>query len=89
MNILVTHGWAYRLRNDGIIETAKTAVMDDAILLEDWLPRSMEELDMTGGDIAEIETWLKRFGLLFQDDSRRLPSNEGMPKGVLQGSQIQ
>lgn len=82
MNIIISHGFAHRLRNDGIVESCPVVrqelPQDDvpdmtALLDADWEIRNLEDMDLTGGDYSVIKDMLFRLRDIFSVAGRRLP----------------
>ena len=77
MNIIICHGYAHRLRETGQIESMP--LVDMVNLDGEWIPRSSDSMDLTGGDVEFIRETLERFAHLFQDGMVRLPHSQPPP----------
>lgn len=72
MNIVVAHGFAHRRMSNGLVESAPfDQVHDDTA----WAQRSLEEMDLTGGDFELIAELLERLSYIFALDVRRVPTS--------------
>jgi len=69
--IVITHGFAHRLRNDGLIESAPFD--DEKLTFGEWQFRNITDMDLSGGDFEEINHTLKRFRTIFALSGRRTP----------------
>lgn len=75
MIVVMAHGFAHRLTNAGVVESSKEYINnDDEIFFGEWIPRTAESMDLSGGDFSEITSILQRLSDLFSDDSKRLAS---------------
>jgi len=86
MIIVAAHGFAHRLTNAGVVESSEYAIHDGSvespdyiiggplITLGEWIPRTADSMDLTGGDFSEIVSILQRLSDLFSDNSKRLPT---------------
>lgn len=82
-NIIITHGWAFRLLSNGIIESApvKITLMKVEIDNSLWQVRGGSSIDMTGADLSEIQSQLQRLNAIFYDNKARVPTNaEAFPQ---------
>lgn len=73
MIIHIVHGYAHRILNNGVVESAPVlpAPIDKDILnFGPWLPRTPESMNHTGGDMALIQEMLERQANLFPPDYR-------------------
>ena len=68
-NVIITHGYAHRLRSDGLIESAPYEKGTFGI----WELRSLEEMDLSGGDWSVIQETLEKFRDIFSFVGRRTP----------------
>jgi hypothetical protein len=79
MNIVICHGYAHRLRNDNLVESAP--VFEDINDNHDfevgaWEIRTQEEMDLSGGDNSVIKDTLVRFRDIFSFAGRRTPVSQ-------------
>lgn len=83
MVIFIVNGYAHRLLNSGIMESAPVRMFGlpsdkekQVIVPEDqWANRTPQSMNLSGGDISLIESELSRLTHIFQDESYRLPSS--------------
>lgn len=80
MSIVIVHGYAHRLTQAGIIESAvavednRTDVLDGiTVYRADWHQRGPESMDLLGGDYELIRELLQRLSDVFKDGQRRTP----------------
>jgi len=74
MNFIICHGYAHRYNTAGVMESAKVVIFDGSIAFqEEFMQRTPESMDLTGGDYSEIEATISRFSFIFQDGQRRTP----------------
>jgi hypothetical protein len=77
MNIVIVHGYAHRLMESGVVESAPVATSKaggGSVLIDEtgWQQRTPESMDLSGGDEFTIRETLERFSHIFVDDLERL-----------------
>lgn len=87
MNIIIAHGYAHRMLNNGLVEsTPVVTVPSDAgpifTLRPDWKLRSPQQMDLGGGDMELVRLSLDQFRHIFFDEKPRLPYSEKDVKAV-------
>ena len=75
MTFLICHNFAHRMTASGVMESTPLMAEGDAIAVDEhgWMQRLPQTMDLSGGDITEIESMLVRLNGLFPGDYQRLP----------------
>lgn len=82
MNIIIAHGFAHRLRNDNLVESAPFNEEKESFGM--WVGRKIEDMDLSGGDWSVIVDDLTRLRDIFSFVGRRTPSPTVEPPSVFQ-----
>jgi hypothetical protein len=77
MVILIINGFAHRVLNNGMVESAPVVKSEDGIIVQDdWRGRAPEEMHLTGAEAFIAQKELSRYSSIFPEDDYRLPSSE-------------
>ena len=90
MVVFIVNGWAHRMLNNGLIESApvrKFGLPTDEekeiiVPADKWQVRTAQEMNLTGGDQSLIAEELHRFSHVFADESYKLPSSQPLVESV-------
>ena len=79
MNIVIAHGFAHRLLNNGTVESSPVRIVRDQegneiqAIRGPWQSRLPSTMDLSGGDFELIRLTLDRFRAVFFDNGPRTP----------------
>lgn len=79
MNVVIVHGYAHRLNEFGIVESAPVKTISGGVGLmdSDWQQRSEDSMDMLGGDMDLVRSDLERYSHVFRSEGgERVPRAE-------------
>jgi len=85
MTILIVDGWAHRLRNDGLMESAEvlhhrfdndSTMMAQSTLDDGWAVRPPTDVELTGGEYSTIQQTINRVASQFPEGRPGLPKSE-------------
>ena len=79
MNVVIAHGYAHRLLNNGIVESTPVREVRDQegnsiwAFRGPWQAKLPSQMDLSGGDAELIRLTLERFRAVFFDNGPRTP----------------
>lgn len=70
--IVIVHDFAHRLLDNGILESTPVEISKAGsyIVKNDWEPRSGNQMEMTGAEVAMLQDDLRKYSLVFHEGYR-------------------